>query len=106
MQSKATKILVLGVILSLNSSLSAARIEYQRDNASALIAIFEARGTCDADSGALFPGKRWSVFKLAGETSYEGPDDSGRTLLDRSIAAWEAALCRTAEGSVNRLLRQ
>ncbi|MFT6915910.1 MAG: hypothetical protein ACJAWL_002220 [Motiliproteus sp.] len=106
MPSKITRILLLGVALSLNSTPSAARIEYQRASASALIAIVEARGTCDAAPAALFPSQRWSIFKLADETSYEGPDDSGRTLLDRPIPSWEAALCRTDQRSVNELLRK
>lgn len=106
MDPKATKVLLLGVALSLSSSLSVARIEQLRDDASALIAIVEARGTCDALYAAPFPGRSWSVFKLAGETAYEGPDDSGRTLLDKPIESWESALCRTSQLTVKKLLRQ
>ena len=83
-----------------------ARIDYKHETSNRLVAITEARGTCDSDRYARFPGQKWSVLTMAGETSYKGPADSGRSFLSKPIESWEAALCKSSQLSVKLLLRQ
>ena len=97
-------LLVVGLAVALAMPVQA-RIDYQRDNSNRPVPIVEAGGTCDHNHLTPFPGKRWSVMKFAGETSYTGPAESGRVFIDKPVKSWELALCRVSKFNVRELLR-